>query len=182
MADLADIDKQYNLLLDKYSPKDKATSKTTRVPKVNSDLKQYIDTALFAYDEYESGNIEDRDLVIQALRNGLFVANILINESIINSHIIENRERHNADTKQSLLLGQEREPKSLGGKKGRTHAHKEPLAIELFTRHAHKEINPLTGKKYTISGIYEELELSLGTGKEWRKNFKLSNGRTVYKS
>ena len=80
MADIAEIDKQYKSILDKYSPKDKATSKPTRVPKIDSGLNHFINEALFVYDEYESGNIEDTDWVIQALRNGLMVANSLLKD------------------------------------------------------------------------------------------------------
>ncbi len=181
MADLAKIGKEYKALIDKYSPKDKATSKPTRVPKINPDLKSFIDNALFVYDEYELGNIKDTDLVIQALHYGLTVSNGLLKDSYINSHVIEKNERANADVNQALLLGKERMPQSRGGSKGKTHYQKEALALELFNKRVQGVPLPDTNKKQTIESISEELDIPLSTCKTWWKNFNNSDGRTVYK-
>ena len=182
MADLAKVNKEYNSIIDKYSPKDKAISKATNVPRDNLYTSGLIKIALTVYEEYQSKKTKASDQIIQLLAAALKGANVEIEKYHESSVLIEHKERSKADTKQAITLAKERMPKSKGGKKGRTHAKKEPLAIDLFTNYDHKIINPNTGKKYTLSVIYEELELSLGTGKEWRKNFTRSNGKTVYKS
>jgi hypothetical protein len=194
MADIAEIGKQYNSILKKYSPKDKATSKPTRVPKMDSGLSYLINQALYAYDEYESGNIEDTDGVIQILHNGLLIANDLLKDSYINSHVIEKRERSNADTSYALGAhkgtrdGIEKGIEIQKGKHGSNtspfKAHEQSI-LKLFDKYQASQ-SLLKGKP-NLPSVKIEIENTTGLDvgakafEKWRANYLASDGTTIFK-
>lgn len=189
MADLADIQKKLKRLLDEYSPKDKATSKATRVPTINPDLKMFIDNALWVYGEYESGNIKDSEFVIQSLHNGLVTANALLKESYINSLIIEKRERSNADF--NYALGAEKGTKN--GIKIQRQRHGSntsgflPYEQEIIKLMTEYDTQSPFGKKQTAKDVIAKIEkltglmLTQSNYGKYRDNYKKSYGKTIFK-
>lgn len=191
MADLADIGKQYNLLLDKYSPKDKATSKPTRVPKKDSDMNYFIETAFFAYDEYQSGTIKDNDLVIQTLLTGLKAATIEIDKYYESSLIIENRERSNADlnycsgTMKGIDKGIKIQRKKHGSNTSPFKEH-EKLIIKLFDEYQASLSSLDIKQKLSDVKVIIQKETGLGIEQKqfdyWRSNYRKNKGKTIFKN
>lgn len=182
MADIAEIDKQYNAILKKYGPKTETKANITKVPKEDLETSQLIDLAFSVFNEYQSGENQDTDYIIQTLNKALNATCIEIEKYHQASLLIEHNERESAITNQALLLHKERKPRENGGRKGRTHKNKEKLALMLLEKHKNKVINPKTNKKYTLADISVELDIPFETVRTWRKNHKDSNGKSIYQN